>query len=175
MSRNVTSDNGAGAATVTRSGRAVKLTEKVVENQATAKCDKLKTSHPTSEPQSTVGAKENAKQDETVQSVVSGLSWLTKQTSSKRSEKRRDELVRAHELSIKLQYVEREEGLQKQLEDISRQKCKLEIERQRQETLARAKAYDDDDPDRPLPSDNIGIPVQDRVHDHRQRSSAALL
>jgi len=172
MSKSVaTSDNIAGrVATVTRSGRTVKPTEKALENRAAVKCDIPKISHTTSEQRSVVRTRENVENDNALQSVVSGLSRSTKQTSSslssKRSEKRRSELARAHELSVKLQYMEREEELQKQLEDINRQKRKLEIERQCKEALARAKAYDDDEPEQPVLSKNGGMSVEDRVRDY---------
>ena len=101
------------------------------------------------------------------QSVVSGRSRLTKgTTSSSRSERRREELARACELDVKLQYMEKEEQLQKQLEDINRQKRKLEVERQRQEAIARATVYDDDNADQSLLSDHVSASVHDRIHDY---------
>jgi len=80
------------------------------------------------------------------QSVVSGLSRLGRSTtSSKRSEKQREETARARELEVRLQYMEKDEQLQKQLEDINRQKRKREVVRQHREAIARARVYDDDD------------------------------
>lgn len=76
-------DNVAGEATVTRSGRVVKLTEKAQEMQAAK--PKQSSRAPVSEKHS---------------STTAG----SRQTSS---EKARDELARANELSIKLQYIER--------------------------------------------------------------------
>ena len=60
MSKSVaTSDNIAGVATVTRSGRTVKPTEKALENRAAVKCDIPKISHTTSEQRSVVRTREN--------------------------------------------------------------------------------------------------------------------
>jgi len=99
----------------------------------------------------------------TPHSVVSGLSRLSKRTtSSKLAEKRREELARVQELEIKLQYMAKEDELQKQLEDISREKRKLDIERQRHEAIARAKSYVEEAEGSVASSDNRS----DRVHDY---------
>ena len=102
-------------------------------------------------------------------SVVSGLSCLSKKTassksaSSKLAEKRREELARVQELEIKLQYMAKEDELQKQLEDISREKQKLDIERQRHEAIARAKSYVEEAEGSVVSSDNRSDIVRDYV------------
>ena len=144
---------GAPAAFVTRSGRLVKPTEKALEYYMAVKHDQQQTECLTAPQSKTVKAPH---------SVVSELSRVSKRTtSSKLAEKRREELARVQELEIKLQYMAREDELQKRLDDISREKRKLDIERQRHEAIARAKAFDEEI-EESLPSNERF----DRVHDY---------
>jgi hypothetical protein len=67
--------------------------------------------------------------------------------SSKSMDRRKEELAKAKELQVMLDYLEKEERLKDEIEKLSRQSARLEVSRQIDVAMARAQAFNESDED----------------------------